>query len=58
MEKVSHKKGGVMRHKIILSVLLFGTLSLNAGHKYAPYPVLFIHGAGSDKTASYALFGV
>ena len=48
-----------MRSKVILiSVLLGYALSLNAGHKYAPYPILFVHGAGSNKTASYALFGI
>ena len=46
-----------MYKRVILIFMCATTLNL-FGKRYAPYPVLFVHGAGSDASAAMPLFGV
>ena len=46
-----------MHRKSFAIICLFFTFSLY-GRRYAPYPILFVHGAGSKASAGLELFGV
>lgn len=46
-----------MYRKSFAIICLFFTFSIY-GKRYAPYPILFVHGAGSQASAALPLFGV